>query len=86
MRAENHNEMGCPREDRLKTEGTAGARSGVFSQRVEESGAGYLLAKALDRNNLNRAYERVKANRGAPGVDGMAADELLPLLKAHGGS
>ena len=28
-----------------------------------------LLGKILDRDNLNRAYKRVKANKGAPGVD-----------------
>ena len=86
MRAENHDdEMGCPCEDRLETEGNAGARSGVSLQRTEESGAGSLLAKVLERNNLNRAYKRVKANRGAPGIDGVTVDELLPFLKAHGG-
>ncbi len=83
MRAENQI-MGCPREDRLETEGTAGARSVVSQQRMEESGAGTLLARVLDRENLNRAYKRVKAKRGAPGIDGMTVDELFPFLKAHG--
>lgn len=85
MRADNHTEVGWPREDRLETEGIAGARSGASLQRAEESGAGSLLSKVLDRKNLNRAFERVKANRGAPGIDGMTVDELLPFLKAHGG-
>jgi retron-type reverse transcriptase len=43
-----------------------------------------LLEKIVDRNNLNQAYKRVKANRGSHGVDGMKVDELLPFLKAHG--
>ncbi len=30
-----------------------------------------ILSKILDKDNLNRAYKRVKANKGAPGVDGM---------------
>lgn len=85
MRAENQRELGCPREDRLETEGNAEARSGVSLQCMEGSGAGSLLARVLDRENLNRAYKRVKSNRGAPGNDGMTVDELLPFLKAHGG-
>lgn len=84
MRAENHSGMGCPREDKLETEGIAGVRSGVSPQCMEKSGAGFLLAKVLDRDNLNLAYKRVKAKKGAPGVDGMTVEELLPFLKAHG--
>jgi RNA-directed DNA polymerase len=34
--------------------------------------------------NLNRAYKRVKSNRGSPGIDGMTVAELAPWLKAHG--
>lgn len=45
-----------------------------------------LLERILEPNNLNRAYKRVKANKGAPGVDGMTVDELLPYLKTHGES
>ena len=51
-------------------------------QRVEED----LLERILSRDNLNLAYKRVKANKGSHGVDGMTVDELLPLLKQHGGS
>ena len=43
-----------------------------------------LLSKVLDRNNLNKAYKRVKANKGASGVDGMTVDEALPWLKENG--
>ena len=42
-----------------------------------------LLEKVLDRDNLNRAYRRVKANKGACGVDGMTIEEALPWLKEH---
>jgi len=42
-----------------------------------------LLEEVCQPDNLNRAYERVKANRGAPGVDGMTVDELLPWLAEH---
>jgi len=42
-----------------------------------------LLEKILDRQNLNQAYKKVKANKGAGGVDKMGVDELLPYLKIH---
>jgi len=35
----------------------------------------------LRKDNLNKAYQRVKSNKGASGIDGMQVDELLPYLK-----
>lgn len=35
-----------------------------------------LMEEVTHRTNLNRAYRRVKANKGAPGVDGMTIGEL----------
>jgi group II intron reverse transcriptase/maturase len=43
-----------------------------------------LLEKILDRDNMNKAYKRVKANKGSHGVDGMTVDELLQYLKQNG--
>lgn len=40
-----------------------------------------LLERILHRGNLNKAYKRVKSNKGAGGVDGMGVDELLTYLK-----
>ena len=40
-----------------------------------------LLEKILQKDNLNRAYKKVKSNKGAGGVDGMSVDELLPFLR-----
>ena len=42
-----------------------------------------LLGKILDKDNLNRAFKRVKANKGAPGVDGMTIDKTLIFLREH---
>lgn len=42
-----------------------------------------ILGKILEKDNLNRAYKRVKANKGAPGVDGMTVDEALQWLREH---
>jgi group II intron reverse transcriptase/maturase len=43
-----------------------------------------LLEKILLRDNLNKAYKRVKENKGGYGVDGMKVEKLLPFLKQHG--
>ena len=40
-----------------------------------------LMEKILYKDNLNKAYKKVKSNRGAGGVDGMSVDELLGFLK-----
>ncbi len=42
-----------------------------------------LLEQVLHRNNLNKAYLRVKANKGVGGVDGIEMDELLDYLKEN---
>ena len=42
-----------------------------------------ILGKILDKDNLNRAYKRVKANKGAPGIDGMTIEAALLWLKEH---
>ena len=42
-----------------------------------------LLETILYKDNFNRAYKRVKANKGAPGIDGMTIEEALPYLKEH---
>ena len=43
-----------------------------------------LLEEIVSRGNLNRAYKRVKKNKGAGGVDGMKVDELLQYLRDNG--
>lgn len=43
----------------------------------------HLMEEACQPENLNRAYRRVKSNKGAPGVDGMTVHELGVWLKEH---
>jgi len=43
-----------------------------------------LLEQIVSPENLNRAYKRVKRNKGAGGIDGMGVDELLQYLKDNG--
>jgi len=42
-----------------------------------------LMERVCERENLNRAYKRVKANKGAPGIDGMTVGELAGWIKEH---
>jgi RNA-directed DNA polymerase len=42
-----------------------------------------LLEEVLRRENLIKAYHRVRTNKGAPGVDGMTVDDLKLCLKEH---
>ena len=51
----------------------------------ERALASDLMERVCERENLNRAYKRVKANKGAPGVDGMTVGELYGWLKEHKG-
>jgi RNA-directed DNA polymerase len=42
-----------------------------------------LLEEVLRRENLKKAYNRVRSKKEAPGVDGMTVDNLGPYLKEH---
>jgi RNA-directed DNA polymerase len=42
-----------------------------------------LMEEVTSRDNLNRAYFRVKANKGAAGVDGLSVDDLSAWIAAH---
>jgi len=84
MIAENRKEAGWSRKGKLEAESTGGAQSVTSLQMNGEGGAVSLLERVLDRNNLNRAYKRVKQNGGAPGIDGMTCGELLNYLSKHG--
>jgi RNA-directed DNA polymerase len=45
------------------------------------AGAGTLLQAALTRENLHKAWKRVKANKGAAGVDGLDIEQTAHLLR-----
>ncbi len=42
-----------------------------------------LMEVICTRDNLRAALKRVRSNKGSPGVDGMAVDELADYLRAH---
>jgi len=45
--------------------------------------ASLLMEEVVSRENLLLAYRRVKRNKGAPGVDGMTVDDLMPYCREH---
>lgn len=84
MDAENNKES-CSQRDRAEHKGYVRAhRSFNRIWKERDSAEPDLLGKILEKDNLNRAYKRVKANKGAPGVDGMTIEEALPWLREHG--
>ena len=42
-----------------------------------------LLEEILSRGNMTLAYKKVKANKGASGIDGVTVEEIDGYLKAH---
>ena len=53
------------------------------SKGMSEAGGESVWEQVFERKNLFAALKRVKANGGAPGVDGMTVEALRPYLKAH---
>ena len=83
MSAENNKES-CLQRDSAEREGYVRAhRSFNRIWKERDSAEPDILGKILEKDNLNRAYKRVKANKGAPGIDGMTVEDALPWLKEH---
>ena len=80
MNAENKDS--CLQRDSAEHEEYAGAQS-IDNRESRKADGADLLERILDRENLNRAYKRVKANKGAPGIDGMTIEEALPWLQEN---
>ena len=71
-----------PKGEALKpTEGTAAQ----VAKRAAESPAptDRWMEEVVERENLRRAWKRVKANQGSPGVDGMTVFALKDYLNEH---
>jgi RNA-directed DNA polymerase len=65
-------------------EDTGGERQ-AGTARSEETGeeAPKLMEEVVRRENLMAAYRRVVHNGGAPGVDGMTVEDLMPWCREH---
>ena len=84
MKTEYVGNGGCSQRDSAEHEEYAGAYSTGKRDAEERNGAD-LLEKVLDRDNLNRAFKKVRANKGAPGIDGMTVEEAPEWLREHKG-
>ena len=82
MKAENSENRDCPQRDSAEHEGYAEVRRSFRSiWKEKDSAQPELLEKILFKDNLNRAYKRVKANKGAPGIDGITVDDIGAYLR-----
>ena len=55
----------------------------MAARATECSGRCDLMEIAVRRSNLQNALKRVRSNKGSPGIDGMATEELSAHLKGH---
>jgi len=85
--------LGAARHQKPGEPGRAGARAGEAGQEAASDeaalarhdqtswGADDLLGQALARENVGRAWKRVKANKGSAGVDGRTVQDTAEYLK-----
>ena len=65
-------------------DGLAGAEPSVAARDPESSAStGHLMEEVCERENLQRAWQRVRRNKGGPGVDGMTIDDARGHLREH---
>ena len=78
------NRDSCSQRDSAKREGYVRAhRSFRRIWKERDSAQPELLEKILNKDNLNRAFKRVKANKGAPGIDGITVEEIGAYLREN---
>jgi RNA-directed DNA polymerase len=83
-------------KNQVKLNLDTGAKGEALSAAVQETEAraasteieslaavGPSMEAIVERNNLRKALARVKANKGAAGIDGMTFEDLAPYLKEH---
>lgn len=65
--------------------GRQSGEAGRAASGGERSGVGHvpLMERVVERGNCLRALQRVRQNRGSPGVDGMSVGELPAYLHEH---
>ncbi len=63
----------------LNPTGGEGVRRGARQPALHDD----LMVRILDSENLQRARRRVKANRGAPGIDRMAIEDFAEFARSN---
>lgn len=61
--------------------GSGASNPTAQEEQQQGGGTGVTMEHVLERANMERAYRRVVRNGGAPGIDGMGTEELLPYLQ-----
>lgn len=74
-------EVGVQLQDRQGVPSSSLAVSKRESENRAKDDTSNLMEKILARNNMIKAYKRVKANKGSHGIDGMSVDELRDFLR-----
>jgi RNA-directed DNA polymerase len=60
-----------------------GAELSMANHTPEHPATEHLMEEVVTRENITKAYQRVKSNKGSPGADGMTVSELANHLKEH---
>ena len=63
----------------LNPDGEAAARRGLMQPALHD----HLMERVVSAHNLRRAWKRVKANHGAPGIDGITVEEFPQFVRQH---
>lgn len=87
MRQKIQLELAFPKEPtgeapRAGDEGTE-VRAARTATESQVAWSGPSMETIVERDNLRKALAQVRRNKGAPGVDGMAVDDLAAYLKDH---
>ncbi len=80
--------VGIPAPGRTVAGGTSkrpatGRQTSTAHGDPSEADGPRLLEQALRRENVLAAYARVVQNAGAPGIDGMTVEDLMPFCREH---
>src|SRR5699024_12372297 len=82
QRPQNTSEDDCSQRDTLETEGYAEVCSNIHTEMNRQDGTN-LIDQVIDHDNLYMAYKHVRANKGAPGIDGITVDELYGHMQQY---
>src|SRR6267378_1905602 len=68
------------REGEARTASRGGTESLMAEGATESPATEQMMEEICEAGNLRKALQQVRANKGAPGVDGMTVDELTEYL------
>ena len=85
-RQKNQEQLAFPFAER--SEAPLGEREGTEAPRArreteDPAGNQRLMEEVCERENRREALQRVRANQGSPGIDGMTVDELPEYLEQY---